>query len=192
MADVTELLNRWNAGDGGAMRELQVLVYGELRRMAGAALRDERRDHTLQPTALVHELYLRFAGLREMRVENRRHFYGAAARAMRRILVDHARRHKAQKRGGAAAQHLSLEDVPEAALAVGRAPDLERLDEALEALARVAPDKARLVELRFFGGLSGEEVAALLGLSTATVGRHWAFARAWLYHHMTAQGNDRG
>jgi RNA polymerase sigma factor (TIGR02999 family) len=185
MADVTELLDRWNAGDGGAMQELQVLVYAELRRMAGAALRDERPGHTLQPTALVHELYLRLAGLREMRVENRRHFYGAAAQAMRRILVDHARRRTAQKRGGAAARPVPLDEVPEAAFAVGRAPDLERLDDALSALARVAPDKAQLVELRFFAGLSAEDTGALLGLSTATVGRHWAFARAWLYRYMT-------
>jgi RNA polymerase sigma factor (TIGR02999 family) len=190
MADVTELLDRWNAGDGGAMQELQVLVYAELRRMAGAALRDERPGHTLQPTALVHELYLRLAGLREMRVENRRHFYGAAAQAMRRILVDHARRRTAQKRGGVGSRPVPLDEVPEAALAVGRPPDLERLDDALAALARVAPEKAQLVELRFFAGLSAEDTAALLGLSTATVGRHWAFARAWLYRYMTSGHDD--
>jgi RNA polymerase sigma factor (TIGR02999 family) len=188
MANITELLDRWNAGDGEAMRELQVLVYRELRRMAGAALRAERRDHTLQPTALVHELYLRLAGLRDMRVENRRHFYGAAAAAMRRILVDHARRHKAQKRGRAVAHPVALEELPESALAVGRAPDLELLDQALEALARVAPEKARLVELRFFVGLPGHEIAELLGQSPATVGRHWAYARAWLYRYMTTSG----
>lgn len=187
MANVTELLDRWNAGDGEAMQELQVLVYGELRRMAGAALRSERRDHTLQPTALVHELYLRLAGLRGLRIENRRHFYGTAAHAMRRILVDHARRRRAQKRGNVVAHPVALEELPDSALAIGRAPDLELLDDALDALARVAPDKARLVELRFFVGLPAHEIAALLGQSPATVGRHWAYARAWLYRHMTTR-----
>lgn len=185
MGDVTSLLDRWNDGDQQAMQELLTLVYGELRRMADRALRHERDDHTLQPTALVHELYLRFSGLRDMRVESRRHFYGAAAEAMRRILVDHARMRRAQKRGGAAAYKVPLEDVPEAVLASEPGVDVERLDDALQALALQAPDKARVVELRYFAGLSVEETAAVLGLSPATVKRHWAFARAWLYREMS-------
>lgn len=185
MGDVTSLLDRWNNGDQQAMQELLTLVYGELRRMADRALRHERDDHTLQPTALVHELYLRFSGLRDMRVESRRHFYGAAAEAMRRILVDHARMRRAQKRGGANAFKVPLEDVPEAVLAGEPGVDVERLDDALQALALQAPDKVRVVELRYFAGLSVEETAAVLGLSPATVKRHWAFARAWLYREMS-------
>lgn len=190
MGDVTFLLDRWNQGDPQAMQELLTLVYDELRRMADRALRHERDDHTLQPTALVHELYLRFSGLREMRVESRRHFYGAAAEAMRRILVDHARMRRAQKRGGAAAIKVPLEHVPEALLAGGPNLDVERLDDALRALALLAADKARVVELRYFAGLSVEETAAALGLSPATVKRYWAFARAWLCREM-ARGDEK-
>jgi RNA polymerase sigma factor (TIGR02999 family) len=185
MGDVTTLLDRWNTGDLQAMQELLTLLYGELRQMADRALRHERDDHTLQPTALVHELYLRFSGLRDMRVESRRHFYGAAAEAMRRILVDHARMRRAQKRGGASAFKLSLDDVPEGLLADGPALDVVRLDDALHALAKVAPDKVRVVELRYFAGLSVEETGVVLGLSPATVKRHWAFARAWLFREMS-------
>lgn len=185
MGDVTSLLDRWNTGDQQAMQELLILVYGELRQMADRALRHERDDHTLQPTALVHELYLRFSGLRDMRVDSRRHFYGAAAEAMRRILVDHARMRRAQKRGGASAFKVSLEDVPESLLAGAPGLDVERLDDALHALAKVAPDKVRVVELRYFAGLSVEETATVLGLSPATIKRHWAFARAWLFREMS-------
>ena len=185
MGDVTFLLDRWNQGDPQAMQELLTLVYDELRRMADRALRHERDDHTLQPTALVHELYLRFSGLRDMRVESRRHFYGAAAEAMRRILVDHARMRRAQKRGGAQAFKVPLDDVPDSLLAGSPDVDVVRLDDALHAFAKVAPDKARVVELRYFAGLSVEETAAVLGLSPATVKRHWAFARAWLFREMS-------
>jgi RNA polymerase sigma factor (TIGR02999 family) len=185
MGDVTRLLDRWNDGDPQAMQELLTLVYGELRQMADRALRHERDEHTLQPTALVHELYLRFSALREMKVESRRHFYGAAAEAMRRILVDHARQRRALKRGGPRSVRLSLDEVPEGALVAGQGIDIERLDDALTALAAVAPDKTRVVELRYFAGLSVEETAAVTGLSPATVKRYWAFARAWLYREMT-------
>lgn len=185
MGDVTTLLDRWNTGDVQAMQELLTLLYAELRQMADRALRHERDDHTLQPTALVHELYLRFSGLRDMKVESRRHFYGAAAEAMRRILVDHARMRRAQKRGGASAFKLSLDDVPEGLLVDGPALDVVRLDDALHALAKVAPDKVRVVELRYFAGLSVEETGVVLGLSPATVKRHWAFARAWLFREMS-------
>lgn len=185
MGDVTRLLDRWNDGDTQAMQELLALVYAELRQMADRALRHERDYHTLQPTALVHELYLRFSALRDMRVENRRHFYGAAAEAMRRILVDHARQRRALKRGGVDARRVSLDDLPEGALVADHDVDLERLDDALTALAAIAAEKARVVELRYFAGLSVEETAAVTGLSPATVKRHWSFARAWLYREMT-------
>jgi RNA polymerase sigma factor (TIGR02999 family) len=184
MADVTQLLDRWNAGDQQAMQELLTLLYGELRQMADRFLRNEPTDHTLQPTALVNELYLRFSGLREMHVDSRRHFYGAAASAMRRILIDHARQRRAAKRGGPNAVHLALEDVAEAASPAQRPVDHERLDDALKSLAALAPDKARVVELRYFAGLSIEETANVLEMSPATVKRHWSFARAWLYREL--------
>jgi RNA polymerase sigma factor (TIGR02999 family) len=184
MADVTELLDRWNDGDQQAMQELLTLLYSELRRMADRFLRNEPSGHTLQPTALVNELYLRFSALREMRVESRRHFYGAAASAMRRILIDHARQRRAAKRGGPNVVHVAIDDLPGGAELAAESVDHERLDDALQALAAVAPDKARIVELRYFAGLSIEETADLLGLSPATVKRHWAFARAWLYREL--------
>ena len=179
MNEVTRLLERWNAGDADALKALVAELYAELRRMAGGLLRDERRDHTLQPTALVNEAYLRLTGLKEMRIENRRHFYGAAATAMRRILVDHARARRAEKRGGPDVQHVPLEDALETPIDVRL--DFERLDEAIEALAAFAPDKAKVVELRYFVGLSIDETAEVLDVSPATVKRHWAFARAWLF-----------
>ena len=183
MGDVTRLLQRWNAGDTGAMPELLAAVYDELRRVADRVMRLERGDHTLQPTALVNELYVRFAGLRDLRLENRRHFYGAAAEAMRRILVDYARASKAQKRGGDLAVRVPLDLVPEGQL-VRRVLDFERLDEALTALRAIAPARAAVVDLRYFAGLSIEETAEVLGLSRATVVRHWTFARSWLYREM--------
>lgn len=183
MGDVTQLLDRWNDGDAAAMQELLALVYGELRRMADGFLRHERDGHTLQPTALVNELYLRFSALRDMRIESRRHFYGAASSAMRRILVDQSRQRRALKRGGPDAVRVELDSLVSPA-----APselDYERLDQALTALSAFAPDKARVVELRYFAGLSIEETAAVLGSSPATVKRQWAFARAWLFRELT-------
>jgi RNA polymerase sigma factor (TIGR02999 family) len=182
MDDITGLLDRWHDGDPDALEALMEVVYGELHKLAYGLLRDERADHTLQPTALVNEAYLRLKGVREMRLENRRHFYGAAARAMRRILVDYARHRKAGKRGGADLQRVPLDEVPDAPLDLRL--DFEQLDQALARLATVAPDKARVVDLRFFAGLSIEETAALLGISQATVKRHWTFARAWLYRSL--------
>ena len=179
MGDVTRLLDEWTAGTPDALKTLVGELYAELRRMAGGLLRGERADHTLQPTALVHEAYLRLTGLREMRIENRRHFYGAAATAMRRILVDHARHRRAQKRGGPEMERVPLDEAMNAPIDVRL--DFERLDEALEALAAFAPEKAKVVELRYFVGLSIEEAADVLEVSPATVKRHWAFARAWLF-----------
>lgn len=187
MGDVTQLLDRWNDGDAAAMQELLALVYGELRRMADGFLRHERDGHTLQPTALVNELYLRFSMLRDMRLDSRRHFYGAAASAMRRILVDHSRQRRALKRGGPEAVRVDLDSL--ALPAAGSEIDHELLDRALTALAAFAPDKARVVELRYFAGLSIEETAAVLESSPATVKRHWAFARAWLYRELTGEGD---
>jgi RNA polymerase sigma factor (sigma-70 family) len=206
MEDITELLDRWHAGDAAAFETLVERVYAELRRIADGILRGERAEHTLQPTALVHEAYLRLNGLRELKLQNRRHFYGAAAKAMRRILVDHARHRKALKRGGADVRHVPIDEARDAVAdadgaagsgfgsgsglglnsgqGLGLGFDIERLDHALVALATVAPDKARVVELRYFAGLSIEETAALLEIAPATVKRHWAFARAWLYREL--------
>ncbi|MBP7777084.1 MAG: sigma-70 family RNA polymerase sigma factor [Acidobacteria bacterium] len=184
MSDVTRLLERWNAGDSAAMAELLSAVYDELRRVADRMMRSERDGHTLQPTALVNELYVKFAALRDLRLENRRHFYGAAGEAMRRILVDHARARKAKKRGGADAIRVPLEDVPEHELAAASALDYERLDAALAALRTLSPERAAVVDLRYFAGLSIADTAEVLEISPATVVRHWTFARAWLFREM--------
>jgi RNA polymerase sigma factor (TIGR02999 family) len=178
MGDVTRLLEQWNAGDGEALNALVAEVYTELRRIAGGLLRGERGEHTLQPTALVHEAYMRLTGIREMRIENRRHFYSAAATAMRRILVEHARNRRAQKRGGAESIRVPLDEAMNATIDVRL--DFERLDDALAALETRLPAKAKVVELRYFVGLSIEETADVLEVSPATVKRDWAFARAWL------------
>jgi len=183
MGDITDVLRRWQAGDPGALDELTPLVYDELHRLAAPYMRHERGDHTLQPTALVHEAFLRLTGLRKADFQNRAHFYGAAARVMRRILVDHARRRRAAKRGGNA----TLVNLDEASVAgIDLRIDLVALDEALQNLSGIAERPARVVELRYFGGLSVEETAAVLGIAPATVKRHWAFARAWLHRALDA------
>jgi RNA polymerase sigma factor (TIGR02999 family) len=183
VADITRLLDRWSQGDESAFKELIPLVYEELRRLAEHYLRGERMDHTLQPTALVHEAYLRLSGLNEMRLQNRTHFYGAAAQAMRRILVDHARRRQADKRGSGV-RPVSLD---EASLdgPVDLRLDLVALEDALNALNAFAPQQARVVELRYFGGLSVAETAAFLGVAPVTVKRYWNFARAWLFRALS-------
>jgi RNA polymerase sigma factor (TIGR02999 family) len=179
MGDVTHLLERWNAGDTAALQELVAVVHGELRHLAAGILRHERPDHTLQATDLVHEAYLRLTTFRARPLDGRRHFYGAAAEAMRRILVDHARSRGRQKRGGPDAQRVPLELALNAPIDLQM--DFEHLDQALTALAALAPAKARVVELRFFGGLSIQETADVMDISPATVKRHWEFARAWLF-----------
>jgi RNA polymerase sigma factor (TIGR02999 family) len=188
MGDITTLLDGWAKGDRSAFERLMPIVYEELRGLAEHYLRQERSDHTLQPTALVHEAYLRLQGIRDMPLHNRAHFYGAAAGVMRRVLVDHARRRRAVKRGGPSQDVVPLDEAPEAAVDVGL--DLAALDEALTALAQVAPDKARVVELRYFGGLSVDETAECMNVAPATVHRYWAYARAWLYRRLT--DNPRG
>jgi len=180
VATVTELLARWNQGDQNALAELMPLVYGELRRLADHYMRHEQTGHTLQPTALVHEAYLRLAGATHAQFNSRVHFYGAAAQAMRRILVDHARRGLANKRGQRPVV-LSLDGI-DAGVEVRH--ELVDLDAALTKLSGHAERAARVVELRYFGGLSIEETAQVLDIAPATVKRQWTFARAWLHREL--------
>ena len=178
MSDVTHLLEAIRHGDPKAADELLPLVYEELRKLAAHKMSNESADHTLQPTALVHEAWLRLGGGAGAQFENRAHFFGAAAEAMRRILIDRARRKQALRHGGGQ-EHV---DVHEMEIAAPQ-PDDEMLavNDALEKFAREEPLKAELVKLRYFAGLTIEETAQVLGLSPATAKRHWVFARAWLY-----------
>lgn len=175
---VTQLLIDWGRGDQAALDKLMPLVYNELRRLANNYLRRERINHTLQPTALVNEAYLKLIDQRNAHWQNRAQFFGVAAQLMRRILVDHARNAKAQKRGGSDQQRLSLTNV-DRAIAKPEI-DLLALNEALNELAELDPQQSRIVELKFFGGLSIEETAEVLGIGHATVERDWKMARAWL------------
>jgi len=177
-SDVTKLLLAWSDGDKEALEKLLPLVYRELKNIADRYLRRERSDHTLQTTALVHEAYMKLIDQRNVQWQNRAHFFGIAAQAMRRILVDHARSYKTDKRAG---EKISLEDG-NLDISEKRASDLLVLDEALEALGQLDPQKSRIVELRFFGGLSIEETAEVLGIGTATVNRQWRLAKAWLFN----------
>ena len=179
---VTALLVEWQQGSQQALDRLMPLVYAELRAIAGRYLARESPGHTLQSTALVHEAYLKLVGQRSVHWQNRSHFFGIAAQMMRRILVDHARHAHRAKRGGAAPK-LSLDDAmavaePEAEL------DLLALDDALTALAAIDPRGARIVELRFFSGLTIDETAEVMAVSSGTVKREWSTARAWLYRAM--------
>jgi len=178
---VSGLLQAWGQGDLQARDELLPLVYRELRQRAAGYLRHERRDHTLQPTALVHEAYIRLLGQRRVTWRNRAQFFGVASQIMRRILVDYARERQAAKRPGGI--RVTLDE----AAVTADAPDCEllMLDEALHALARLDERQARIVELKYFGGLSEEEVGAVLSMSRATVTREWQSARAWLYRRLT-------
>ena len=175
-SDVTRLLLHLSNGRPAAADELLPLVYAELRNMAARLLRSERPDHTLQPTALVHEAYLRLVDQRVDTWQNKAHFLGIAAQAMRRILIDHARRRRATKRGGA---RVTLDD--DMAAVTGPSLDLLALDTALQELAALDPRQGQVVELRFFGGLTLEETAEVLGIAPATVKRDWTVARAWLH-----------
>lgn len=182
---MTALLRAWAAGDARASDSLVELVYDELRRQARLALRRENEGHTLQPTALVHEAWLRLGDQRDARWESRSQFFAVAAQTMRRVLLDHARARGALKRGGGAEQ-VALTDSTAATDTDVDAVDLIALDEALTRLAAVDPQKARLVDLRYFAGLSIPEAAEVLGVSTATVIREWAVARAWLRRELDA------
>ncbi len=182
--EVTRLLIRLTDGENAVLDDLLPLVYSELRRLAASYLRRERSDHTLQPTALVHEAYIRLVDQTQVRWQNRAHFFGVAAQMMRRILVDHARSQQAEKRGGEF-QKLSLDENID--VSGERAADLVALDEALTRLAELDPVKSRVVELRFFGGLSVEETAEVLGVSAPTVKRQWRMAKAWLFGQVQRQ-----
>ena len=179
--DVSRLLSAWSAREPGADERLFSAVYAELRKLAASQRRGESPGHSLQTTALVHEAYLRLNGQRGVTWRNRGHFFAIAAHAMRRILVDHARRRKAAKRGGGRARS----PLDEALLAVAHQVDLVELDAALDNLERVDPRGAKVVELRFFAGLSVPQVAVALGVSRATIEREWTAARAWLRRELT-------
>jgi RNA polymerase sigma factor (TIGR02999 family) len=183
-ADVTQLLVSWSKGDRRALEELMPLVYGELRRLAGSYLRRERPGHTLQSTAVVHEAFLRLVNQNDVEWQSRAHFYGIAAQMIRRILVDHARSHQAGKRG-AGAVRIELDECM--AVSPAQGVDLVGLDSALERLAALDERQGRIVELRFFTGLSVEETAEVMGLSPATVKREWSSARAWLFREMSSR-----
>jgi len=182
---VTELLAKWRAGDQEALDALVPLVYNELRKAAHRYLRNERPAHTLQSTALVHEAYLRLRRQEVKEFENRAHFLAISAQLMRQILVEYARGRNAAKRN--AGYRVMLDDTLN--LFKARSVDLVALDDALKELARLDPRQSRVVELRFFGGLSTEETAAVLGISSATVKRDWSTARIWLRHQMTRSGS---
>jgi RNA polymerase sigma factor (TIGR02999 family) len=177
---VSELLAKWRAGDEESLRLLLSLVYDELRRLAHRYLRKERPDHTLQSAALVHEAYLRLMKQQPMHFENRAHFFAVSAQLMRQILVEYARRRKAAKRGPGCKLTLDESVAP----ARSRSVDLIALDDALNGLAKVDPRQCRIVELRFFSGLSIEETSQVLGVSPATVKRDWNTAKLWLYNQI--------
>lgn len=178
--EIAALLDRWRAGDERAFDRLFAIIYGELRSLAGSYLGSERSDHTLQPTALVHEAYLRLARLSGLEAKDRGHFFAIAARAMRRILVDHARRHGAAKRPGV--RKRGLEDA--ATISFERPHHVLQLHDALSELEATHPRAAQIVEQRFFGGQSEHDVAIVLGVSRTTVSRDWRFARLWLYERL--------
>ena len=183
--DVTLLLKQLSAGDHEAVDQLVPLLYNELRRLAGYYLRQERSDHTLQATALVHEAYLRLIDQRAVEWKNRSHFFAVAAQVMRRILLDYARSHQAVKRGGALPK-LSLDNA--VIFCAEQANELVALDDLLTRLAKLDPQQARIVELRFFGGMSVEETAELMGISPRTVKRDWAMAKSWFSRELRNAG----
>lgn len=180
---VTGLLAKWRNGDNAALGQLTPLIYAELRRLARGHLRRERQEHTLQPTALVHEAYLRLAGEPNADWESRAHFLAVASEVMRQVLVDHSRRHNAAKRGGG----LKRAPLDENTLAGQRSREILALDEALAGLAEVDPVKSRLIELRHFGGLTAQEIACVLNISTATITREMRMAEAWLARQLRAK-----
>lgn len=183
-SDVTQILHAWNQGDPEAAARLVPLVYEELRRRAADCLRRERKDHTLQPTALVHEAYVKLVGQDRAQWKNRAHFCSVAAQLMRRILVKYAEARKAGKRGGQM-RKIYLDETQE--LAQERPPDLLALDDALKSLAISHPRESEIVELKFFGGLNAKEIGEILNVSTKTVLRDWQFARAWLNRQLARE-----
>jgi RNA polymerase sigma-70 factor (ECF subfamily) len=185
--DVSVLLRAWSGGDQSALEKLTPIVYGELHRLAGRYMKRERPGHSLQTTALVNEAYMRLVGYTRMRWQDRAHFFAVAAQVMRRILVEHARRHNL-KRGGDV-PHVSLDEA--SLVGADDVVDLVALDDAMTALARLDPRKVRVVEMRFFGGLSVEETAEVLGVSPVTVKRDWRAAKAWLYRELVGGTTHR-
>jgi len=183
--DVTLLLARWRDGDDQALEDLVAIVYGELRRMAGRYLNHERPGQTLQTHDLIHEAFLRLVGQRHVDWHNRSHFFGIAAQMMRRILTDRARRRASGKHGGGVAR-VHLEEIPD--VAAHSDAGIMAVDEALTELKDVDEELARIVELRFFGGLEHDEIAAVLGISVPTVARRFRLAKAWLYRRLSARG----
>lgn len=187
--DITTLLRAWSKGDKGALEKLTPIVYNELHRLARRYMRQERAGHSLQTTALVNEAYTRLVDYKRMQWQDRAHFFAVSSQLMRRILVDHARRHNLKR--GAGIQHVSLE---QAAVVAGGGPesglDFAALDDALKALAEIDPRKVQVVEMRFFGGLSVEETAEVLQISSVTVKRDWRAARTWLYRELQGTAGD--
>ena len=180
--EITQLLAAWRDGNQAALDELYPLVYDELHRLARRYMSKERKGHTLQTTALINEAYVRLVDQRNVQWANRSHFFAISAQIMRRILIDHARRHAYAKRGGGARQ-VSLDET--AVLAQGDFSEFIRLDEALKSLAQLDPRRSQVVELRYFGGLNNEEIAGVLNISENTVIRDWNMARAWLHRQLT-------
>ena len=183
--EVSRLLLAWSSGDQSALEKLTPIVYHELHRIAGQYMRRENAGHSLQTTALVNEAYVRLVDYKRMQWQNRAHFFAVSAQLMRRILVDHARRRNLKR--GRGVQHVSLEEA--SMVGDGRDADLVALDDAMNALARLDQRKVQVVEMRFFGGLSVEEIAEVLKISTVTVMRDWSTAKAWLYRELTAGAN---
>jgi RNA polymerase sigma-70 factor (ECF subfamily) len=184
-SDISTLLRAWSDGDQKALEGLTPIVYGELRRLAHRYMRRERPGHSLQTTALVNEAYMRLVDYKRMQWQNRAHFFGVSGQLMRRILVEHARRHNLKR--GAGVEHVSLEEA--AVVGGDRTAHLVALDDALNALARLDPRKVQVVEMRFFGGLGVEETAEVLKVSPVTVRRDWSTAKLWLYREITAGAN---
>lgn len=183
--EITQLLAEWSDGNQSALDHLYPLVYDELHRLARRYMSREKKGHTLQTTALINEAYVRLVDQKNVHWANRSHFFAISAQIMRRILIDHARRHRYAKRGGGARQ-VSLEEV--AAITPDPGGELLRLDEALKSLAEMDPRRSQVVELRYFGGLNNEEIAGVLHISENTVTRDWNMARAWLYQQLTGSG----
>lgn len=186
--DVSALLRAWSAGDQHALQALTPIVYEELHRLARRYLRRERPGHSLQATALVNEAYMRLADYTRMQWQDRAHFFAVSAQVMRRILVDHARRHNVKR--GRGVRHVALEDVAVVAPDDDATTDLVALDQALIGLTDIDPRKAQIVEMRFFGGLTVEEIGEVLKVSPGTIKRDWRAAKAWLYNELTREHND--
>jgi RNA polymerase sigma factor (TIGR02999 family) len=184
--DITKLLFAWSEGDQTALEKLTPIVYDELHHLARRYMKRERPGHSLQTTALVNEAYMRLVDYKSMRWQNRAHFFAVSAQLIRRILVEHARRHNLKRGGGI--PHVSLDEA--AVVGGSRSPDLVALDDAMKTLAQVDPRKEQVVEMRFFGGLSVEETAEVLKVSPVTVMRDWSTARAWLYRELAGRTSD--